>query len=71
MVRYSDGARRALLHFDVGDSVPSGARVTGVSLVLNMSKAPNGVPSSSVSVHRVVLDWGEAGSQAAVPQPSG
>jgi len=54
-------SRRALLRFDLAGSVPDGATVTGVSLKLHMSRSQ--FSTRTVSMHRVLSDWGEAGSK--------
>ena len=64
------GARRALLKFDVGSSVPMGSRVTSASLRLNLSKTRSEEVAATVSLHRVLPDWGETASLAGVPRPS-
>ncbi len=54
--------RRALLRFDVAGAVPPGATVTAVSLRLRMSKTRGG--NETVTLHRVLTDWGEGASDA-------
>jgi len=63
-------ARRGLLAFDVSSSVPAGATVDSVALVLNMSKRvlPDTV---TISVHLVNGDWGQAGSDALLEEGKG
>jgi hypothetical protein len=56
--------RRALLAFDVAAVLPAGAIVDDVELRLTVSKVPNGNPTT-VTVHRVLADWGEGTSWAA------
>ena len=57
------GVRRALLAFDVGASVLPGSVVTNVSLTLHLGNVPSqSVASPTVSLHRVLKNWGEAGS---------
>lgn len=58
----SGSIRRGLIAFDVAGSVPSGATILSVTLTLNMSKTPSG--AQSVSLHRVLADWGEGTSVA-------
>ncbi len=55
--------RRTLIFFDVVAAVPAGATVTDVRLSLNMSRTSSEA-AQSVAVHRVLADWGEAGSDA-------
>jgi hypothetical protein len=50
---------RALLKFDVGAAIPSGAVVTGASLQLTVVKAPAFTPPSVFVLHRMLMDWGE------------
>lgn len=57
-------ARRAFIAFDVAGSVPAGAVIDSVVLVLNMSRTSLNSGSHAVALHRVLADWGEAGSSA-------
>lgn len=50
---------RALLRFDIGAALPPGAVVTNVSLKLRMSKEAIGGPADTVTLHRLLVDWGE------------
>jgi spore coat protein A len=54
--------RRGLIAFDVAGSIPPGSVVHDVVLTLEMSRT--GSASHSVGLHRVLADWGEAGSDA-------
>ena len=54
--------RRGLLRFDIAASVPAGATIDSVRLILDMSRTNAG--PASFSLHRVLADWGEAGSDA-------
>jgi hypothetical protein len=54
--------RRGLVAFDVAGSVPDGAKVTSVTLELNMSKTITG--PQTVALHRLLSDWGEGASDA-------
>ena len=65
----SGNTRRALLRFDVAGAVPPGATVTAVSLRMRMSKTRGG--GVTVTLHRVLADWGEAGSNASGPEGRG
>ena len=58
----SGSIRRALLAFDLS-GIPAEAVVTAVRLTMNMSKTAAG--STTVSLHRVLVDWGEGSSNAA------
>lgn len=58
----SGNARRALVAFDVDESVPEGAQVDSVRLTLELTRTISGqVP---INVHRLTTSWGEAGSDA-------
>lgn len=59
---FSDSVRRALLAFDVAGEVPVGSTITAVTLTLNMSKTISG--PQTLTLHRVLSDWGEGGSVA-------
>jgi len=54
-------ARRALLHFDVS-SIPAGSTINSAQLSLRVTQTISG--SQDIDLHRVVADWGEAGSNA-------
>jgi len=54
--------RRALLAFDVASQIPAGASITAVQLTLHLSRTISG--AQSLSVHRVLSDWGEGTSDA-------
>ncbi len=51
--------RRAVLHFDLS-SIPAGSTVNSANLVLQMDKTIAG--AATVNAHRLLADWGEAGS---------
>lgn len=57
-----DGIRRGLIRFDVAGAVPPGSVITGVTLRLNMSRTRSG--NRTVSIHRLLADWGEGPSDA-------
>ena len=58
-------ARRGLLAFAIADSIPAGATIDSVALVLNLSKKAPFVPGNSpVSLHVLVASWGEGTSIA-------
>lgn len=61
--------RRAVLAFDVGASVPSGATITEVSLELTMSRTISG--SQTIRLHRLMESWGEGGSDASGQEGGG
>ena len=54
-------ARRALVHFDVS-SIPAGSTINSAQLSLRVTQTISG--SQDIDLHRVVADWGEAGSNA-------
>lgn len=54
--------RRGVIAFDVAAHVPAGSTITSVTLTLHMSKTVVG--PKTVSLHRVVNDWGEGESDA-------
>ena len=58
-----DRARRALVRFDLAGFLPSDAYVDAVVLTLDASSAPDTI-TRWISVHRVLADWGEAGSSS-------
>ena len=58
----SASTRRALIAFDVG-VIPAGSTVNSVTLTLNLSRTLFAA-LRSVSVHRVLRDWGEGISDA-------
>ena len=57
--------RRSLIAFDVAESVPEGATVTGVRLTLSMSRTAG--PENNISLHRALAAWDE-GPSATVGQ---
>jgi hypothetical protein len=61
--------RRALVLFDVNGMLPAGVAVDSVNLVLTVSKTQPG--TSTVTVHRVLGDWGEGNSNADLNEGSG
>ena len=65
----SGNTRRALLRFDVAAAVPAGATVTAVSLRMRMSRTRGG--NVTVTLHRVLADWGEGASDANGPEGRG
>ncbi|MCH8848883.1 MAG: DNRLRE domain-containing protein [Chloroflexi bacterium] len=65
----SGNTRRALLRFDIAGAVPAGATVTAVSLRMRMSRTRGG--NVTVTLHRVMADWGEAGSDASGAEGAG
>jgi hypothetical protein len=53
--------RRGLLNFDVAASLPAGAVITDVALTLYSDQFSN-TQDETVSVHRLLADWGEGDS---------
>jgi len=65
----SNSKRRALLAFNLKDSIPEGATITEARLILTMSKTIGGeIP---LFLHRVTTDWGEGVSDAAGEEGAG
>ncbi len=54
--------RRALIAFDVAGSLPRGSTIVAASLRMHMSKTISG--NQSISLHRLLSDWGEGASNA-------
>jgi hypothetical protein len=54
--------RRGLLAFDVAGRIPAGSRIDAVQLSLTMDRTIVG--AQTVALHRLLADWGEAGSDA-------
>jgi len=65
----SNSIRRALLRFDISGDVPAGSTVTSVQLTMYNDAA--NAQNESVSMHRVLVDWGEGTSIATGGQGSG
>ncbi len=56
-------ARRGLVSFDVASAgIPAGATILDVVLSMNLAESVGGI--ASVSVHKLLKNWGEAGSNA-------
>ncbi|MCH5375206.1 MAG: DNRLRE domain-containing protein, partial [Planctomycetes bacterium] len=55
-----DLARRGLVAFDIAGSVPAGATIQSVALTMYVVQTQVG--DYPVELHRVLADWGEAGS---------
>lgn len=54
--------RRGLLAFDLTDKLPAGATIVSATLQLRLSKTSAG--PTTVSLHRVLANWGEGSSNA-------
>ncbi|MHC4948735.1 MAG: DNRLRE domain-containing protein, partial [Planctomycetota bacterium] len=61
--------RRGLIEFDIDGAIPAGSTINSVTLTLVMSRTRGGI--EPVSLHRVLADWGEAGSVAAGQEGGG
>jgi hypothetical protein len=61
--------RRALIAFDIVDSVPAGANVTGVQLTLTLGQIAGMAASSSATIglFDVSEDWGEGTAETSNP----
>lgn len=55
--------RRALVAFDVADSIPAGSTIKSVTFTLHMSWTASG--PHDVTLHRLLANWGEGSSHAA------
>lgn len=56
--------RRGLVAFDIAAFVPAGATVDSVELTLTLSHTSVGAGARSISLHRLLADWGEGSSDA-------
>lgn len=54
--------RRGVIAFDIAGNVPAGATVTSAILALNMSRTNAAAGPQSISLHRLLYDWGEGPS---------
>ena len=64
-VTSSNLIRRGLMSFDVAGSIPAGARITAVTLTLEVTQINTFNPLDlDVGLHAVLADWGEAGSNS-------
>jgi spore coat protein A len=61
--------RRGLLAFDVAGSVPAGSTINSVTLTLYMSRSRS--QNETVTLHRVLADWGEGTSHASGEEGEG
>ncbi len=61
--------RRGLIAFDIAANIPPGSIIVDVTLQMHMSKTIAG--PQTVTLHRVLADWGEASSQAGGDEGSG
>jgi hypothetical protein len=58
----TDSIRRALIAFPVADSIPPCASITSVTLTLHVSRTTSAL--QTVTLHRLIADWGEGTSHA-------
>jgi hypothetical protein len=65
-----NGIRRALLKFDVAGRIPSGATITSATLTLHVSRVSL-LANHSMTLHRVLPDWGEGTSNAVFNEGQG
>ncbi len=65
----SGGLRRALLALDIATGVPAGAKVSDVSLSLQMDRSISG--AFDFSLHRLGQNWGEGASDSGEPGGTG
>ena len=54
--------RRGLIAFDVAGEIPAGSTILSASLTLNMSRTNLAAGPRTVSLYRVLADWGEGTS---------
>jgi hypothetical protein len=62
--------RRAVLRFDVAASIPAGSTIDAVNLTLSLLQTPE-TTNRTMSLHRLVVDWGEGSSDCAGGPGSG
>ncbi len=68
-VTNSGNRRRALLRFDVANSIPAGSSINNVTLRLFMSRSR--VLDRDVALHAAMRDWGEGASDASGEEGGG
>lgn len=61
--------RRGLVAFDIASNIPAGGSIQSVRLTLHLSKTQPG--TQTISLHRVLADWGEGTSNASDPEGQG
>ena len=59
-----DKIRRGVLAFAIKSNIPAGASIQSATLTLNLSRSGSGKPTQAITVHRLLADWGEAGSNS-------
>lgn len=65
----TESTRRALLAFDVAGAIPAGSTIASVTL--SLTNSANNTTIESVSLHRLLADWGEGTSVASGGQGGG
>jgi hypothetical protein len=66
----SGGSRRALVAFNLS-AIPANATITGASLSLFLSRPRSDNSSETITLHKVLKDWGEGASNAGSPGGGG
>ncbi|MHC5024092.1 MAG: DNRLRE domain-containing protein [Planctomycetota bacterium] len=56
--------QRGVLRFEVAGAVPAGATVTSVTLTLNLLSGGGPDVTQTITLHRLLADWGEGSSSA-------
>src|SRR6266404_3180413 len=65
-------ANRGLLKFDLAAALPPNAKITAVTLTLEVVRTPvDGDNPSTFRLHRLLRDWGEGNKRGHPPQQSG
>ena len=59
--------RRGVIAFDIASAVPPDSIVESVTLELHLSNANLAVPQASISLHKLLSNWGEGTSNAGNP----
>jgi hypothetical protein len=65
----TSAVRRGLIAFDIAANVPAGSVIDSVELVLYMSKTSAG--DQTISLYRLLADWGESSSNASGGEGAG
>lgn len=63
--------RRGLVAFDVAGTIPVGATIVNATLKMNMSKTNFSAGARTVTLHRLLADWGEGTSDATLNEGTG
>ena len=67
----SNYRRRALVAFDLTESIPDGSTIQSVTLTLHLSNEPFLAPARTVALRKLLGDWGEGTSDAIGAEGSG